>query len=178
MLIHAALSCSIACAPGQCIHLHDNTRNGMHEGPYTQLAFPYADSYIDHGMCAAFAGVRFRGCRLLFRAMRCCEAPVGTGEHIAHHARMPCPRAHAFAHPHTSLMRALRFCALPTLPACVICGAHAVCVCCAQACDVVQARVQGGGVGVWGAVGEGWVGQGCLFACENAADIDAYSQIR
>ena len=45
---------------------------------------------------------------------------MGTGEHIAHHACMPCTQARAVACPHTARMRALRFCALPALPACVV----------------------------------------------------------
>ena len=154
-----------------CVALRVCTQHTFGVTVHTQLGTVRISSCISHGMCAALAGWHCCLSCLLSADGIADEAPMGTGEHIAHHARMPCPRAHAFAHPHASHMRALRFCALPTLPACVICGAHAVCVCCAQACDVVQARVQGGGVGVWDAAGEGWVGQGSSFACGNAGAV-------
>jgi len=43
---------------------------------------------------------------------------------------------------------------------------------------VVQARVQVSGLGMWGAVGEGWDGQCSLYTCVNAAEIDAHYQIQ
>ena len=48
------------------------------------------------------------------------EAPMGAGEAMPCLARMYCPPARAFAHPHAARMCALRFCALPALPACVV----------------------------------------------------------
>ena len=71
-------------------------------------------------MCAALAG--------------CCDCPqrpfarttsprrrlLGPGEALPCFARMYCPPARAFAHPHAARMCALRFCALPALPACVV----------------------------------------------------------
>ena len=56
------------------------------------------------------------------------------------------------------------------------CGAHTVCVCRAQAFDVVQRRVQSGGLGLWGAAGEGWDGQGSQVACANVGVSDADCQ--
>ena len=49
------------------------------------------------------------------------------------------------------------------------CGAHAVCVCCAQARGALQAHVQGGGLGVWDAAREGWAGQCKCWAYVNVA---------
>ena len=56
------------------------------------------------------------------------------------------------------------------------CGAHAVSVCRAQAFDVVQRRVQSKGLGLWGATGEGWDGQGSQVACVNVGVFDAKCQ--
>ena len=56
------------------------------------------------------------------------------------------------------------------------CGAHAVCVCCAQARGALQAHVQGGGLGVWDAAREGWIGQSRCWVCVFAVEADANSQ--
>ena len=42
----------------------------------SKLAVVPALSYFTCCICAAFVGVRFRGCRLLFRGMQRCEAPM------------------------------------------------------------------------------------------------------
>ena len=49
------------------------------------------NSLVAYVLRLFFVGVRFGGCRLLVRRMQRCEAPMGTGEHFALHARMPCP---------------------------------------------------------------------------------------
>ena len=52
-----------------------------------------------------------------------------------------------------------------------------LCLCvCAQAFDVVQRRVQSGGLGLWGAAGEGWGGQGSQLACVSVEVSDANYQ--
>ena len=50
-----------------------------------------------------------------------------------------------------------------------------MCVCCVQAYEAVQAHVQGSGLGVRDAAGEGWDRQGSWLACVDAGANDARS---
>ena len=134
-------------------------RHGMCVTVPGKLAVVPALSYFICCICAAFVGVRFRGCRLLFRGTRRCEAPMGTvstlltmracPSHKPAHLRPPCsPHAYALAArlAHHALVRS--------------CRAHAV-ACVARRCAMcVQTHVLGGELRVRNAAGEGWDGQG------------------
>ena len=160
MLIHAASLCRIARAPGQYIHLPDCAWHGMHVGPYTELAFPYADSYFDNGMCAALAGSGDRFQRPVPAPTSRSRRLWARGEALPPLAPLQCTQTRAFAHPCAARMLALRSHAFHALPSCVVAVLMLSCVCRVQAYDVVQAHVQSGALGVWDAAREGWAGQG------------------
>ena len=120
MLSHASSSVQHRAAHGLCICLCDHPQHGMHIGPYTEFAFPYTGSSITHGMRAALAGCRDRPQQPVSRTTSPRRRVTGTGEPYPPLARMYCPQARACAHPHAARMCALRFCALPALPACVV----------------------------------------------------------
>ena len=94
--------------------------------------YPTVHSSLAASMRCVFR-CAFQGRTFTFpRDMRRCEALMGTGEHIAHHAPMHCSRARAISPLHVASMRALRLCALPAKPSCVFAVLHMVlCVSCA-----------------------------------------------
>ena len=176
MLIHAASSCSIARALAHCKRVCDFTQHGMCVAVPSKVAVVPAllwFIYLLHLCCV---------CRWAF----------SFGEGVYFSSEVITAKRHWAQVQHCPALRTLqpcRICAPPCSPyACASIlrlarparlrsgGAHAVCMCCAQACDVAQARVQGGGLGVWDAAGEGWYGEGSQCTCASANELHVNSR--
>ena len=125
-------------------------------------------------ICAAFVGGHFRSGKVFtFPAKSSLRSAIGLRCDIAQPCAPSSPRICAppcSPYACASILRLARPARLRRG------GAHAVCMCCAQACDVAQARVQGGGLGVWDAAGEGWDGQGSQCTCASAGELHVNSQ--
>ena len=114
------LPCSTARTLALCIHLATTHSMACPFIDTLVLSVDTPHSYISHGMRAALAGCRDRPQQPVSRTTSPRRRVTGTGEPYPPLTRMYCPQARACAHPHAARMCALRFCALPALPACVV----------------------------------------------------------